>query len=237
VLAFYGQIYFDFAGYSFIAIGIGKTFSFQLPENFNVPYAAAFVTEFCKRWHISLSTWLRHYLFIPLGGNRSHYFRILMLTMVLGGLWHGASWNFVIWGVLHGLTLCIHKWWMWSNKQLHPRSVSFLATATSWFVTQWFILVSWVPFRAPDFATTLSFFPVDTGQGARWAPGTVITWPWLILPLLLDALLHLRVATDMPSTAVLSQREWVTSLLVVILFILIFALGIWDSNAFIYFQF
>ena len=197
VLAFYGQIYFDFAGYSFIAIGIGKTFSYTLPENFNVPYAARSVTEFWKRWHISLSSWLRDYLFIPLGGNRSHYLRNLMITMVLGGLWHGASWNFVLWGALHGAALCLHKLWMRRRGDGAP-STAWAPVIASWVATQAFVLLTWVPFRATDLGSTLSFFTTAANEGALTVPPTLITWPWLLLPLIADALLHRRITT--PST-------------------------------------
>jgi alginate O-acetyltransferase complex protein AlgI len=112
VLAFSGQIFFDFAGYSTCAIGVAMCLGFSLPQNFKYPYAAIGFSDFWKRWHITLSTWLRDYLYIPLGGNRKGTGRTyvnLMLTMLLGGLWHGASWTFVVWGGLHGLYLCVEK--------------------------------------------------------------------------------------------------------------------------------
>jgi D-alanyl-lipoteichoic acid acyltransferase DltB (MBOAT superfamily) len=102
-VAFYGQIYFDFAGYSSMAIGTARLFGYRFPPNFNYPYRAASVTEFWRRWHMSLSFWLRDYLYIPLGGNRGGTLfvcRNLMITMLLGGLWHGAAWNYVVWGGL-----------------------------------------------------------------------------------------------------------------------------------------
>jgi hypothetical protein len=105
-IAFYGQIYFDFAGYSSMAIGTARLFGYRFPPNFNYPYRAASVTEFWRRWHMSLSFWLRDYLYIPLGGNRGGTLfvcRNLMITMLLGGLWHGAAWNYVVWGALHGV--------------------------------------------------------------------------------------------------------------------------------------
>jgi alginate O-acetyltransferase complex protein AlgI len=112
VLAFSGQIFCDFAGYSTCAIGVSLCLGFTLPENFRYPYAAIGFSDFWRRWHITLSTWLRDYLYIPLGGNRLGAFRTyinLMITMLLGGLWHGASWTFVIWGALHGLFLCVER--------------------------------------------------------------------------------------------------------------------------------
>ena len=112
VLAFSGQIFFDFAGYSTAAIGVAMCFGFVLPQNFFWPYAAVGLTDFWRRWHITLSTWLRDYLYIPLGGNREGKFkayRNVMLTMLIGGLWHGANWTFVAWGGLHGLYLWVEK--------------------------------------------------------------------------------------------------------------------------------
>src|SRR3954447_8805355 len=109
------QIYCDFSGYSDMAIGSARMLGFRFMENFQMPYSAVTITEFWRRWHISLSSWFRDYLYIPLGGNRSGVARTyinLMITMVLGGLWHGASWNFVFWGALHGAALAIHKAWI-----------------------------------------------------------------------------------------------------------------------------
>lgn len=115
LLAVFGygiQIYLDFSGYSDLAIGCAKCLGFTMPMNFNLPYLSRNISEFWKRWHITLSDWLMTYLYIPLGGNRKGYARTLLnllLTMTIGGLWHGASWNFVLWGVFHGLALCVHK--------------------------------------------------------------------------------------------------------------------------------
>ena len=106
------QIYFDFSGYSDIAIGCARLFGFVFPENFRMPYLATSVTDFWHRWHITLSTWLRDYLYIPLGGSRHGRLatlRNLMLTMLLGGLWHGAQWTFVAWGGFHGVMLCFER--------------------------------------------------------------------------------------------------------------------------------
>ena len=112
------QIYCDFSGYSDMARGVSKLFGIELMLNFNLPYVATNPSDFWRRWHISLSTWLRDYLYIPLGGNRfGSTYRNLMITMVLGGLWHGASWNFVWWGVYHGALLAFHRWFI-ANKSV-----------------------------------------------------------------------------------------------------------------------
>ena len=144
VVAYSLQIYCDFSGYSDMAIGISRIIGFDLPENFNMPYLATSVTEFWRRWHITLSSWLRDYLYIPLGGNQKGRRRAqanLMITMMLGGLWHGASWNFVIWGLLHGVGLVVHKLWAGRRPVQVPRIVS-------WALTYGFVCLTWIFFRA-----------------------------------------------------------------------------------------
>lgn len=109
------QIYFDFSGYSDMAIGVSKILGIDLPRNFNLPYLAHNVTELWKRWHITLSSWLQDYIYISLGGNRKGKVRTylnLILTMVIGGIWHGANFTYIVWGLLHGIALAVHKVWM-----------------------------------------------------------------------------------------------------------------------------
>jgi len=139
------QIYFDFSGYSDMAVGLGLMLGFRLPQNFNSPYKAVSITDFWRRWHITLSSWLRDYLYIPLGGNRLGPLRTyvnLFITMLLGGLWHGANWTFVVWGGYHGLLLALERllgkrgWWVWAPVALQ-RVFTFLL-----------VLVGWVFFRA-----------------------------------------------------------------------------------------
>src|SRR4029077_290314 len=152
------QLYFDFSGYSDMAVGLGYLFGLRIPQNFNAPYRALGITDFWRRWHISLSTWLRDYLYIPLGGNRKGSGRTyvnLMLTMLLGGLWHGANWTFVVWGLLHGVALAAHKF----SLEIRPkgeaagkRSDGPIARVIGWTVTTAFVTVCWVFFRAPNFA-------------------------------------------------------------------------------------
>jgi alginate O-acetyltransferase complex protein AlgI len=155
-VAFGIQIYGDFSGYTDIAIGAALILGFKLPINFNKPYFATSPSDFWNRWHISLSSWLRDYLYIPLGGNRISKNRTLvnlMTVMVLGGLWHGASWNFIVWGALHGSYLSIHK--IISNKfpglRIHPFFKSRIGKIFSILITQYFIFLAWIPFRVHDF--------------------------------------------------------------------------------------
>ena len=140
------QIYYDFAGYSDIAIGSAKLLGFQFNQNFNFPYFSKSITEFWRRWHMSLSYWLRDYLYISLGGNRKGIkitYRNLMITMLLGGLWHGSSWNFIIWGGIHGIALSIEKFVFSNRKNLHFNYIGY-------FYTFSIVLISWVFFRAQD---------------------------------------------------------------------------------------
>ena len=162
VVAYAVQIFCDFSGYSLMAIGVAKTLGFSLPKNFDMPYVARSITEFWRRWHITLSLWLRDYLYISLGGNRKGTLRTylnLMITMLLGGLWHGASWNFVLWGALHGLALAMHKIWV-SLTEGWDRTIKqhIVYKLVMWAVTGMFVLMTWVPFRCRDFAQTASYY-------------------------------------------------------------------------------
>lgn len=156
VIAYALQIYFDFSGYSDMAIGCAKCFGYELQNNFNLPYISKNPTEFWKRWHISLSTWLQEYLYIPLGGSRKGKVRTyinLMLTMTIGGLWHGANWTFVAWGVYHGLGLCVHKIYMTmtNRKKIIPISLAVI-------MNNIFVCLGWVFFRADKFSTAMDVF-------------------------------------------------------------------------------
>src|SRR5579884_2593228 len=150
VYGYAAQIYADFSGYSDVAIGSAALFGYELPENFDAPYVARNLQDFWRRWHISLSTWLRDYLYKPLGGSRRgplRTYRNLMITMVLGGLWHGASWTFVAWGALHGAALAVTRVWQRARRGAPARGGWLAALATFHFVC-----FAWVFFRAPTFA-------------------------------------------------------------------------------------
>ncbi len=151
-LAFTFQIYFDFSGYSDMAIGLALMFGLRLPFNFNVPYRATTIREFWRRWHMTLSHFLRDYLYIPLGGGRHGLKRqsiALTVTMFLGGLWHGAGWTFVAWGLMHGFGLAAHAWWSRLSKLRMPAPVA-------WAVTMLFVITGWVLFRAESFGEAMS---------------------------------------------------------------------------------
>lgn len=166
-LAFSGQIFFDFAGYSTCAIGIALMLGIILPDNFRYPYAAIGFSDLWRRWHISLSTWLRDYLYIPLGGNRhgiTRMYAALMITMLLGGLWHGAAWTFVIWGALHGIYLVIER--LLRNK-IHIKINAWNGILLA-LLTYTCVNITWVFFRAREFETAknmlTSMFGLNDGE-------------------------------------------------------------------------
>ena len=183
------QIYFDFSGYSDMAIGLGLMLGFVFPKNFSSPYVARSITEFWWRWHLSLSTWLRDYLYVPLGGNRRGVRRTyvnLAVVMLLGGLWHGAAWNFVLWGGLHGALLAFERWF--GPERLWRRLPPSGRTAATFVV----VLLTWVPFRAADLATAGEFYARLFGF-ARAAPEAalldgLVGNPYLLVTFAISAL-------------------------------------------------
>jgi len=139
-LAYTFQLYFDFSGYTDMAIGSALIFNIKLPTNFNSPYKATDIQDFWRRWHITLSRFLRDYIYIPLGGKNHAVYRNLMLTFIIGGFWHGAGWNFLFWGFLHGLATIVHRLWQKLNRPM--------GRLLGWFITFNFINITWVFFRA-----------------------------------------------------------------------------------------
>jgi D-alanyl-lipoteichoic acid acyltransferase DltB (MBOAT superfamily) len=172
-LAYTLQLYFDFSGYSDMAIGLSRMFNIELPLNFNSPYKARNISDFWRRWHMTLSRFLRDYLYVPLGGNRKGPLRRytnLFATMLLGGLWHGAGWPFVIWGALHGLYLtCNHGWQAVAGRLRLPMRSPMLAAA-SVFVTFFFVVIAWVFFRAKDFDAAWRVLSAMFAGGTRALP-------------------------------------------------------------------
>lgn len=171
------QLYFDFSGYSDMAIGLSWMFNIQLPFNFNSPYRATNISEFWRRWHISLSSFLRDYLYIALGGNRRGQVRRyanLLATMVLGGLWHGASWSFVVWGSLHGLFLVLHQLYRrWCPLQATPSGVH---QVWAWALTMCAVSLAWVFFRATTWGGALHMFQSMAGLGGGAGAASALLW-------------------------------------------------------------
>lgn len=174
-LAYTFQIYYDFSGYSDMAVGLGLCLGVRLPFNFDSPYKSRSLVEFWRRWHISLSRFLRYYLYIPLGGNRAGELRMLLnvfVVMVLGGLWHGASWTFVAWGALHGLMLLANRSW----RDVWPKAARPFAPppALCWLMTFAVVVFAWVLFRSPDIATAWRIWQAMLGLEA--AAGGSVSW-------------------------------------------------------------
>ena len=151
------QIYGDFAGYSAIARGVSRLFGIEMMINFSQPYLATSITDFWRRWHISLSTWFRDYLYIPLGGNKRSKLRTnvnLLIVMIIAGLWHGAAFGFIVWGLLHGIFLVFDKYA--ARYQLKSEKLTFILLPLSWILTQSAVFVAWIFFRNPDLSDALS---------------------------------------------------------------------------------
>ena len=239
VIAYSLQIYCDFSGYSDIAIGISRVIGFDLPENFNMPYRATSITDFWRRWHITLSSWLRDYLYIPLGGNRKGEGRTyvnLMVTMLLGGLWHGASWTFVFWGFLHGVGLAVHKLW----KRYVPAGFRPAGGVLGWATTYAFVCVGWVFFRARSFDT--AFFILRKVAGLE--PGGVRFFYlplWVIVPVVVATHLAMmameRRDQTSPRGIVFPRSAFAGAFIVAVWLIGVFLLAPLQTTRFIYFQF
>ena len=176
------QIYFDFSGYSDMAIGLGRMFGFRFPENFRWPYVADTVQEFWRRWHISLSTWFRDYLYVPLGGNRvppSRMYRNLVMVFFLCGLWHGASWNFVIWGLWHGTFLVIERVLGWRSARAQDPAAPSLTPAhraAGHVYALSVVMVGWVFFRAETLAGSLAFLRALAGLSPALTTPYTVSW-------------------------------------------------------------
>jgi alginate O-acetyltransferase complex protein AlgI len=233
VCAYAAQIYCDFSGYTDMAIAVAGLLGYRLHPNFATPYVATDISDFWRRWHISLSTWLRDYLYIPLGGSRHgelNTYRNLMLTMLLGGLWHGASLNFVFWGGMHGLGLSIQR--IWANS---PRKVT-LPTWLASMLTLIFVILLWVPFRAANFDTSwqvlLLLFSFTPAQAAGETQAVALACG-LIFMLVLHHCRNKKIFFSFWRNA----PTWVYAISFGSVFALSLALRALDYQPFIYFQF
>lgn len=238
VAAYSVQIYCDFSGYSDMAIGMARAMGYDFNVNFNFPYLATSMTEFWRRWHISLSTWLRDYLYIPLGGNRLgtlRTYRNLLLTMVLGGLWHGAAWTFVFWGLLHGCALAVDKWTGWGARGRSGRGFEGTASdAIGWLTTMLVVMVGWVFFRSQHgFGQAVSILQtmfVPTG-GVSWHP------PFVVLAIALVGLAHLFRVTQLSGLLELRLDRSYTPAVLFTMLCLVIVFPPTGFQPFVYFQF
>ena len=240
LLSYTGQIFCDFSGYSLMAIGVARTLGFVLPENFRMPYVSKSITEFWHRWHITLSFWLRDYLYISMGGNRKGEFRTylhLMVTMLLGGLWHGASWNFVIWGGLHGIALAIHKYWVnKTEKWEYFLKNLMIFKVFSWTLTFLFVTVLWIPFRCTDFQKTSEYVTNLFGNqlGVNWVNPNIVFIILIMVTWHIFYIFRVQRLLCFPVTDIRGIYPQITlgfSLLMILMFAPV------SSSPFIYFQF
>ena len=239
------QIYCDFSGYSDIAIGAALILGFNIPLNFNKPYFATSPSDFWRRWHISLSSWLRDYLYIPLGGNKKSLPKTvvnLMVVMILGGLWHGASLNFIVWGLLHGLYLIIYKIGKNYYDRLGlPKIKNPIAIAISIIITQYFVFLTWIPFRVTDFEQMTYvmqkyiFWDFATENTLNLIFTNHKSTMVVIILFVIFSLIAYKKKNLARKISELSTFYWLLLLTGITLTILFFSVG--NTNDFIYFQF
>jgi alginate O-acetyltransferase complex protein AlgI len=242
VVSYSIQIYFDFSGYSDMAVGTAKCLGYHLNRNFNMPYVSKNVTEFWKRWHISLSTWLQEYLYIPLGGNRKGEVRRyinLFITMVLGGLWHGANYTFILWGILHGGALCVHKLFMKFKKE---KATTITGNIISAIVTYIFVCVCWVFFRAENARVALDVLH----RMFVWEEGITQIFAWTIFAVLVVVITHTVAWYQSKKNGkkmiegyypILDLSKFSSLVIVIVFLFFIFCVAYTNANPFIYFQF
>jgi len=254
-LSYTFQIYFDFSGYSDMALGAAMLFSIRLPINFNSPYKALDIQDFWRRWHMTLSRYLRDYLYIPLGGNRAGEGRMyvnLFVTFALGGLWHGASWMFVIWGVLHGSAMVVHRLWQKLNRPL--------PAPLAWTLTFVFVVITWVFFRAKDWGSarrvlsgmvnfqSIAVLPIADIPTAQLAwggwlmdrlvvtlpPGLAVNLPVYLAMVAAFVIISRPNSMEIATAAVTRRRPW---LIAVLFAIALIAISTTSSTVFLYFNF
>lgn len=240
IIGYTMQIYCDFSGYSDMAIGIALIMGFKLAKNFNFPYKSQNLTDFWRRWHISLSTWLRDYIYIPLGGNRKGTGRTYannFITMLIGGLWHGAAWKFVFWGAMHGGGLAVHKA---SRPYLDRLGNGYWVKAASWLVTMCFVAALWVFFRADSWADSWTVLSSVAGD---YSPAKIAAFAsarmlWLILMVVIVVAHCLPTGFWDNAAAWFVRSPWIVKLLIFIVVVqVVLELKSESVAPFIYFQF
>ena len=240
-IAYSFQIYFDFSGYSDMAIGLGRMFGFHFLENFNYPYISASITEFWRRWHISLSSWFKEYVYIPLGGNRKGMKRQLvniMIVWMLTGLWHGANWNFVLWGLYYGILLMIEKLFLLKWLEKIPRVFRHVYCL-------FLVIIGWTLFSQTDFGILAEYLKAMAGIGVELVDGTFMYYlsnsAWLLIILVvcsLDHKLWINKIDKLVEFIKTPAYDVVRSVLMIVLMVICFAFLVGDSyNPFLYFRF
>ena len=228
------QIYYDFSGYSDMAIGLGKCFGFSFLENFNYPYISKTITEFWRRWHISLSSWFRDYVYIPLGGSRvklSKHIRNILIVWLLTGLWHGASWNFIIWGLYYGILLLIEKFILKNIIEKTPLPVKHI-------ITLFLIIIGWVIFRTTNLNQLIQILK----QMIIYTPSNLIDFILNNTNLIINFYLIIPAIIFSYPIKVKTSKSFLSKLIINILYILLLLINISllisnTYNPFIYFRF
>jgi alginate O-acetyltransferase complex protein AlgI len=243
LMAAYGyaiQIYCDFSGYSDMAIGLALLMGFTLPPNFRTPYQSASITEFWRRWHISLSSWLRDYLYISLGGNRKGKIRTyinLFLTMLLGGLWHGANWKFVFWGGMHGTALAVER--VFNSRLTLPKNKGI--RLLQMVLTFHFVVFCWLFFRAKDFNTAFQMADLITQLRFNWEQWYAVSLGYfnVFLLIVIGVIWHFIPSGWMKSWQHLFDQTpwWAKAVILACVYWLVFATASSGPQPFIYFQF
>lgn len=237
VLSYALQIYFDFSGYSDMAIGSSRIMGFHIEDNFRFPYLSTSIGEFWRRWHITLSNWIRDYLYIPLGGSRRGPIRTyvnLMIAMLLCGLWHGAAWTFVFWGGYHGVALCFNR--MLKNRvRFHQKTISKALGAYifKWFITFFVVALGWVFFRSPNFTTAWQI------MGQLFYPNSGVFWiyPFAVFIIIATVLYHILKVCNLTRILEVPEKAWYTPTLLFCLAWLVFLFHSREFTPFIYAQF
>lgn len=235
------QIYFDFAGYSDMAIGLGRIFGFHFNENFNLPYISKSITEFWRRWHISLSTWFREYVYIPLGGNRKHVYLNLAIVFLLTGIWHGAAWNYILWGIWHGIFILAERYVKKNNICIIKKGTTILSRIYTLSV----VGIGWVLFRADNLDSAITYLKAMFGISLSTTPGFDVFWylnKWNVTILIIAIIL----STELPGKLAIRIRNTISEntyfIVEKIFLLLLFAFSLirivaGTYNPFIYFQF
>lgn len=244
ILTYTLQIYFDFSGYSDMAIGLGKMFGFDFDENFNYPYLSQSVTEFWRRWHISLGSWFRDYVYIPLGGNRTETWKVyrnLLIVWTLTGFWHGASWSFMVWGFYYGILICMEKWFLLNWLTKIPRIFRHIYLL-------FIVIIGWVFFRANDFSYAFQYIQSMFGINSVFIDATAILLLkdyhlYFILGILLAFGLYTTISKKISawtkhSTVKLSIAEFSSSVYYLLMLLIVTMFLVNETyNPFIYFRF
>ena len=228
------QIYADFAGYSFMAVGLGKTLGFDLINNFKRPYFSVSITDFWRRWHISLSRWLRDYVYIPMGGSRCSKPRVywnIFVTFLVSGLWHGANWTYIVWGILHGVCQIIEKGFGWHKKE-------YLGGARLFRITLTFCIVSfaWIVFRSSSIVDAFGFIArFASSSGHLFASGSTLIYTFIaLIPVATFEVL----CEFFPTTyRRLFNTRWLRWCAYLVVFTLLMLIGVFDGSSFIYVSF